>query len=48
MRIRARSNGTRLINPTETERRTFYDSESSMEQGFAGTVDRLDEHLAPL
>ena len=31
-----------------TERRTFYDSESSMEQGFAGTFDRLDEYLASL
>jgi len=37
---------TKPINATESERQTFYDRESSMEQGFAGTFDRLDEYLA--
>jgi uncharacterized protein YndB with AHSA1/START domain len=37
---------TKPINATESERKTFYDAESSMEQGFAGTFDRLDEYLA--
>ena len=39
---------TKPINASESERKTFYDGESSMEQGFAGTFDRLDEHLATL
>ena len=34
---------TKPINASESERKTFYDGESSMEQGFAGTFDRLDE-----
>ena len=36
------------INATESERKTFFDGESSMEQGFASTFDRLDEYLATL
>jgi uncharacterized protein YndB with AHSA1/START domain len=39
---------TKPINASESERKTFYDGESSMEQGFAGTFDRLDEYLATL
>ncbi len=37
---------TMPINATESERKTFYDGEKSMEQGFAGTFDRLDRYLA--
>jgi len=39
---------TRPLNATESECKTFYDAKSSMEQGFAGTFDRLDEYLASL
>ena len=39
---------TKPINATESECKTFYDGESSMEQGFGGTFDRLDEYLASL
>jgi uncharacterized protein YndB with AHSA1/START domain len=39
---------TKPINATETEREAFYDSESSIEQGFAGTFESLDEYLASL
>ena len=39
---------TKPINATETEREAFYDGESSVEQGFAGTFERLDEYLASL
>jgi uncharacterized protein YndB with AHSA1/START domain len=33
------------INATEVERNTFYGSIKSMEQGFGGTFDQLDEYL---
>jgi uncharacterized protein YndB with AHSA1/START domain len=39
---------TRPINATESECKTFYDGNSSMEQGFGSTFDRLDEYLATL
>jgi uncharacterized protein YndB with AHSA1/START domain len=39
---------TKPINVTESECKTFFDGESSMEQGFAGTFDRLDQYLATL
>ncbi len=39
---------TKPINANESERKTFYDGKESMEQGFAGTFDRLDEYLASI
>ena len=33
------------INATEEERRTFKEGFSSMQQGFKGTLDQLEEHL---
>ena len=36
----------RPINATETEQQTFRDMNSSMQQGFAGTFDALEEYLA--
>ena len=34
------------INATESEHRTLDEGKKSMEGGFTGTLDRLDEHLA--
>jgi uncharacterized protein YndB with AHSA1/START domain len=34
------------INATESERTTFEAGRQSMQQGFAGTFDQLDEYLA--
>ena len=34
------------INATESEHRTFDEGKKSMDEGFTGTLDRLDEHLA--
>ena len=36
------------INATESEQRTFFDGFNFMEEGFAGTFDKLDEYLATL
>jgi len=33
---------------TRPSGRSFYDGEKSLEQGFAGTFDRLDEYLASI
>ena len=34
------------INATEEERKTFEDGHKSMQQGFKGTLDQLDDYLA--
>jgi len=34
------------INATAEERKTLKDGHKSMEQGFKGTLDQLDEYLA--
>ena len=34
------------INATESERKTFDDGRNSMEEGFAGTFEKLDKYLA--
>jgi uncharacterized protein YndB with AHSA1/START domain len=34
------------LNPSEEERRTFDGGHESMEQGWTGTLDQLDEYLA--
>ena len=34
------------INATAEERKTFEDGHSSMQQGFKGTLDQLEEYLA--
>ena len=36
------------LNATESERKTFFDGSNFMEEGFAGTFDKLDEYLATL
>ena len=36
------------INATESEERTFFDGVNFMEEGFAGTWDKLDKYLATL
>jgi uncharacterized protein YndB with AHSA1/START domain len=36
------------INATESEQRTFFDGVNFMEEGFAGTWDKLDKYLATL
>jgi uncharacterized protein YndB with AHSA1/START domain len=36
------------INATESEQQTFFDGFNFMEEGFAGTFDKLDEYLATL
>jgi uncharacterized protein YndB with AHSA1/START domain len=36
------------MNATESERQTFFDGFKFMEEGFAGTWDKLDEYLATL
>jgi uncharacterized protein YndB with AHSA1/START domain len=36
------------INATESEEQTFFDGSKFMEEGFAGTWDKLDEYLATL
>lgn len=36
------------LNATESEQQTFFDGFNFMEEGFAGTFDKLDEYLATL
>ena len=36
------------INATESEQQTFFDGVNFMEEGFAGTWDKLDKYLATL
>ena len=36
------------INATESERKTFVDGRNFMEEGFAGTFEKLDNYLATL
>ena len=36
------------INATESEQQTFFDGTKFMEEGFAGTWDKLDKYLATL
>lgn len=36
------------INATEEERRTFKEGHGSMQQGFKGTLDQLEEYLASI
>lgn len=36
---------TRLFNATEEERKTFEEGYTSMQEGFKGTLDQLDEYL---
>ena len=36
------------LNATESESKTFFDRTNFMEEGFAGTFDKLDEYLATL